>query len=916
MTEFFRKLAWLLKRRSKEAELQEEIRFHLEEETEGRLAAGLPQAEAERAARRDLGNLALLQEDTRGAWSWRLWELFLQDIRYALRTMTANKTFTALAILSLALGIGANTAIFSFMDSILLRSLPVSDPESLVLVAWHTQHREFHGTNRHDDSYNDPNGGFIGGFFSYPAFERLRQSHSVFSTVFGYQGAGNVNLIASGGAGLANGEYVSGDYFSGLGVAPAAGRLLTPTDDQAGAPAVAVVSYALSQSRFGGPESATGQPVRINNVPFTIAGVAPPEFFGADPDVVPDVYIPLHANLLLEEDDAYFPVGPRYLDPGFDWVVIMARLKPGVTLAQAQGRIAEPFLAWERTISTPRPSEDLPRLVLREGAAGLDGLRRTYSKPLYILLSLVALILTIACANIANLLLARAAARRREMAIRLSIGAGRGRVIRQLLTESVALAFLSGVLGIGVGIWGIRFLGTLLSNGRENFMFHADLNWHVLAVAAALSLLTGVLFGLAPAFQSTRLDVIHPLREVRTGLPRHSFGRFSISRVLMVVQIAITLLMLVAAGLFIRTLSNLESIKLGFNPERLLTFSLNARQAGLGNAEAVALYDDLQTQFAALPGIRGVSLSDVPLIGQGTSSTLLAVSGVRRAGLQSTSVLTVGPGFFANMQIPILQGRELKARDRLGSPYVAVVNEEFVKAKAGGQNPIGLHFKLPRSCAQCDIEIVGVGANAAYGSLKGPVPPIVYLPFAQGVMGPIGEMAYALRTTGNPLRSVDGVREIVHRADGRLALSQLTTQSALIDRQIANEITFTRLCTAFALLALTIACVGLYASMSYNVIRRTSEIGIRMALGAQRRQVVSMVLREVFLLVAVAIAISVPAALAATKVVESFLFEMKRNDPLTLAGAVVILVSAAIVAGFVPARNASRIDPATALRHE
>jgi macrolide transport system ATP-binding/permease protein len=393
MNAFFRKLGWLFKRRLKESELQEEIQFHLDEEAEEREASGLPSAEAQRVARRELGNVARVQEDTREAWAWTLLEQLLQDLRYAGRTMAANRTFTALAIVSLALGIGANTAIFSFMDSILLRSLPVSDPKSLVLLEWHTDKRIMHGTNRHDDSYTDPNGGFVGGFFSYPAFEQLRKEGSVFASVFGYQGAGRLHVLAGGQADLANGEYVSGKYFMGLGIAPFAGRLLAPDDDRAGAAAVAVVSYALSETRFGGPESAVGQSVRINNVPFTIVGVSPPEFFGADPNTVPEVYVPMHANLLLERTDTRFPIASRYQNPAYDWVVIMARLKPGVTAAVAQATLAAKFLNWERSVDTNRPAEDLPKLVVREGAGGLEGLRRTYSKPLYILQTLVGLIL-------------------------------------------------------------------------------------------------------------------------------------------------------------------------------------------------------------------------------------------------------------------------------------------------------------------------------------------------------------------------------------------------------------------------------------------------------------------------------------------------------------------------------------------
>jgi macrolide transport system ATP-binding/permease protein len=845
-------------------------------------------------------------------WTWTFGEQLMQDIRYGLRTIAVNKTFSAMAILSLALGIGANTAIFSFMDSILLRSLPVRDPESLVLLSWHTPRPEFHGSDHHDDDYNDAKGGYIGGAFSYPAFELLQKSDPLFSSVFGYQGAGKLNLTYRGQADVANTEYVSGGYFSGLGTQPAVGRLIGPDDDRAGAPPVAVISYALSERRFGGPANAAGQSILINNLPFTVAGVTGREFFGADPDQQPDIYVPMHANLILQSDRRY-PPASRYVDPNFDWVVIMARMRPGVTATQAQAAMAGPFYDWGRAAKPQARPEEIPTLVVREGAGGLDGLRRRYSKPLYILLTLVGLILAITCANIANLLLARAAARRREIAVRLSMGAGRLRVIRQLLTESVLLAFVGGVLGIGVALWGIRFLTLLLANGQENFTLRADLNWHVLSAVAALSLFTGVLFGLAPALQSTRVDLMPALKESRTGDARwRGFHRLSLSRILIVSQIAITLLIVVAAGLFVRTLSNLASIELGFNRD-VLTFQLNARQAGHNDPEIVAFYNNLQRQFSAIPGVYSASLSHQLQIGMGRTATQVGLAG----GAEKDSLmLTIGTGFFNTMQISILLGRDINERDRSGSPMVAVVNEAFAKLCFDDRNPLGQHLSLPRMCEKCDIEVVGVAANSLYGSLKGKMRPTVYLPFAQGALGPVQEMYYELRTAGNPLSYVSAVRDLVRRADDRLPVSEVKTQRAWIDQSISQEIAFARLCSAFAVLALAIACVGLYGTMSYNVARRTGEIGIRMALGAQRGRVVWMVLREVIVLAAVGLAISLPTALAASKLLESFLFGVKPNDPLALAGSVITLVSAAILAGYLPARSASRIDPMIALRQE
>jgi macrolide transport system ATP-binding/permease protein len=922
MNTFLRKLTWLAHRRRKEAELLEELQFHLDEEADEGTADGLPIEEARRRARRDLGNLSIVREDTRAAWTWRLVEQLAQDLRYGVRMLAANKTFSGLAILSLALGIGANTAIFSFMDAMLMRSLPVPDPRSLVTLAWHTKTREMHGSNRHDDSYNDPTGGFVGGIFAYQAFELFQRDTSVFTTVFGYQGAGELHVAFESQADIANGEYVSGNYFSGLGVPAASGRLIGPDDDRAGAPAVAVISYALSEARFGGAANAPGQSIRLDNIPFTVVGVTPPEFFGADPNALPSLYVPMHANLLLQAGNKYARAAERYGDPNYDWIVPMARLRPGVTAAQAQAALGPIFLAWKASTDTKRPKADLPTLVVKESAGGLDGLRRTYSKPLYLLLGLVGLILVIACANIANLLLARAASRTREMAVRLSIGADRLRVIRQLITESLLLSGIGGALGIAFAVWGIRFLMLLLLNGRGGvpFPLAVGVNWRVLGVVAGLSVGTGVLFGLAPAIQSTRVDLMPALKVVRAAGSRERGARsLSLSRVLVVSQMALALLILVAAGLFLRTLSNVQSIQLGFNSEQLLTFQLNARQAGHGDPDITTFYDRLRAEFAGIPGVRNVTLSDSPLLGTGHSALDVTVAG---GSTKNSHVLTVGPAFFSTMQIPLLRGREIDQRDRPGAPYAAVVNQEFARILFGSDDPIGRHVMLKRACATCDIEIVGMVANTLYGQLKattftpaGP-PPTIFLSYAQAVWGPVSEITFQLRTADDPLGPVSAVRDIVKRADPRVPVTRVKTQRALIDGTINQEITFARLCTAFGLLALTIACVGLYGTMSYGVARRTSEIGIRMALGARRATVVWMVLREDLALAVMGLAISLPVAIGASKLIESFLFAMKPNDPLALASAVLTMVMAALVAGYVPARNASRIDPMAALRHE
>ena len=893
--------------------LSEEIELHLAEKAAELQADGMTLESARAEARRRFGNVALKREESREIWMTRFLSELGQDVRYGCRTMTANKAFSALAVLSLALGIGANTTIYSLMESILLRSLPVAAPESLVVLNWHSPppqnaNKEWahvmHGVQ--GMAWPGDKGAMVSGMFPYGAFDTLRQENPVFSTLFGYFNGHSSNLAARGQAASASTEYVTGEYFRGLAVSPAAGRLIDSEDDRPGAAPVAVISFATSQQRFGGPSSAIGQPVLVDNVPFTVIGVAPPEFFGVDPAAAPNLYLPLHTNLLVDSARS----ARMYPDQNFYWIEVMGRLRSGVSMAQAQAALAPRFHQWvAATATTDGERAKLPSLILNPGAAGLGSLRRQYSKPLYVLLTMVALILAIACANIANLLLARAAARRREMAVRLSLGAGRLRVVRQLLTESAMLASLGGVLGVLFAIWGMRSLTLLFSNGQENFTLHAELNWNVLGVTAALSALCGLLFGLAPAIQSTRPDVMPALKNGRWGGLRHRA-----QHVLVVAQIAMSFLILVAAGLFARTLNNLHSVHLGYARENILLFSLNARQAGHASAEIATFYGDLRKRFESIPGVSSATLSQSSIVS--APRTGPAIRGSMKIGavtIEDARALAAGPRFLTTMQIPILAGREIDDRDQPGSRPVAVISERLARTYFENENPVGRSITLPDE--KRDLEIVGVSANLRYGGLKNEEESAVTV-FVAVSQFPSDRVTYALRAAGDPLKLVQSVHEIVREADSRIPVTNVVTQAAEIDRTISRELTFAKLCTGFALLALLTACVGLYGTMSYSVARQVGEIGIRMALGAQRGAVVWMVLRRVLLLAAAGLAVSVPAALIAFRLVKSFLFGTRPNDPATLALAGVVLLSAAILAGYLPARRASRIDPLAALRQE
>ncbi len=896
----WRKLTYLIPsvRRREERDIQEEL------ESLGQFAGPA-----------ELGNLALASEDARGLMRWLWIERLWQDLRYAARSMTHHKAFTMLVTASLALGIGANTAIFSFMDAILLRPLPVRDPQSLVVMKWRAKSYTLATSGMiwsTDGSTFDEATGTTSSIFPYGALDLFEKSDDIVASAFGYFSANRLALTVREMTDSVKGQHVSRRYFEGLGVAPLAGRLIQPADDVAGAPAVAVLSQRLSRNRYGDEQAAIGQTVRVNDKPFTVIGVAPASFFGAEPGAIPDVYMALQAERVLY---ARAWTAKKFSDDHLYWLEVMARLKPGVTHAQAQAALGARFRTFvESTAATDEQRQDLPALAVEAGATGLDSLRRKYAQPIYILLAMVGLILLIACSNIANLLLSRAAARRREIAIRLSIGATRGRVIRQLLTESVLFASLGGAAGVAVAWWGIRILTELLSNGRDNFTLHAELNWTVLAVSGALSVFTGMLFGLAPAVQATKVDVVPALKEVRVGDATRRWGRVGLGQALVVTQIVFSLVLLTAAGLFGRTVANLHGIPLGFSRDNVLLFTVLPGGVGYQGPALFRVYEDLRAALATLPGVQDVSLSGGAMpMGGGTmadvgivGATAVAPSG---RGQSHAALASVSPNFFKTMRMAIA-GREFTEADRAGAPAVAVVNRRLA-AQFGVESPIGRTLTM----AERRFEIVGVVEDALIFTLKEERRAIAYFPYLQAPVAPFG-MVYEIRTSGHPLGLAAAVRETVRRTDARLAMSDVKTQAAHIDQAISSQITLARLCSAFAGLALVIACVGLYGTVAFSVARRTNEIGIRITLGAARLRIVWMVLRGVLVMTTAGLAIGILIALATSRFVASLLFGVEPNDPLSLSMSVGVLILCGLVAGVIPARRASRIDPLAAIRHE
>jgi predicted permease len=840
-------------------------------------------------------------------------------VRYALRMIRKTPGASAVAILSLALGIGANTAIFTLIDAVMLKMLPVKEPEQLALLNYAAKEWPKPFINSMNGSMNNEGGRFTSTSFSYRTFQEIHDRNKAFSSVFGFASIGRVNVGANGEAGLAAAQVVTGEYFSGLGVQPIAGRALTADDDRQAAPPVAVISYGYWQSRFGGDRSIVGKAITVNGVASTIIGVTPPEFFGLSPGSSIDISLPLTLRPQLTPG----PDGPdpSWLgDSTYWWVLIMGRLKTGVTAREAVAGVDAIFKQSITTGLGAPPGKDAiwPTIELGPASQGLDFLRRQFSKPLWVLMTVVGLVLLIACTNVANLLLSRAAARQKEIAVRLSMGATRARLVRQLLLESVLLASLGGLLGLAVAYWGSNVLVGFMSRTDAQMLLDLHPDLKVLGFTAAVCLLTGLLFGLAPGLRATRLDLTSALKQNARTL---SLGRLRLGlpKILVVSQVALSLVLLFGAGLFVRTLVNLQNVSVGFRVDNLLIFGVNAFQSGYKGAAQANLYDRIQERLRLLPGIKSVSMSHMTLLANSMTSHGITVPGYVAKPGERTSVrmLDVGTDFFETLGIPLMLGRTSGPRDDEARPKVAVINQAMARQFFGSENPVGKRFGVGRGAS--DIEIVGVVKNAKYESVRREDPPIIYTPYRQSLSN-LRFMTFAIRTSSSPSAVISAVRGAVHSIDPNLPLYNVKTQQAQLDEILLQERLFAKLSSFFGFLALLLACVGLYGTMSYAVERRIWEIGVRMALGAHRLNIFGMILRETVIMVIAGVIIGVAAALTASRyvasVISGMLFGLKVGDAATLSIAAAVLIAIAVAAGLVPARRASRIAPMTALRTE
>ena len=917
----FAKIGALIRRSKPAEDLTEEIRAHLEMEERENREAGMPPEEAHFAALRRFGNVTQTQERSREMWKWQWLETLLQDIRYGLRQLRRSPSFTLVVVLTLALGIGANTAIFTLINDVMLKMLPVKNPQDLELLHWAARGDTgpvFHWLD--GDTWKD-GGLLVCPNFSYRTFHQIRLRNQVFSSVFAFKDLGRTNVIINGQAGLATAQLVSGDYFSGLGVPAILGRTITGSDDEQGAPPVAVVSYGYWKRVLGGDPAMVDKGITINGVPFTIAGVTPPEFYGLSPGTSVEISVPLRVEPLVE---------PHWVEPGVSlftapdhwWLNIMGRLRPGIAEQQA---IASLQVTFNQSITegvkfSPGQEKSVPWLELTAGGKGLSSLRRQFSKPLFILMGIVGLLLLIACANLASLLLVRAIVRQKEIAVRLSVGARRLRLVRQLLTESVLLAAAGGLAGLAFAYWGSGLLLSFMSRGNDRVMLDTRPDLAVLGFTAFACLLTGMVFGLAPALQGTRLDLISALKPNARGWGQRGV-KLGLAKLLVVAQVALSLVLLFGAGLFVRTLVNLNHVNVGFNQNNLLLFGIDPTQDGYKGTRLADFYDHLQEGIAALPGVRSAATSlHLLLSGHLRTQTISVPDSAQRGNGKDVNVLPVGTDFFATMQIPILLGRGLRPEDNEKAPKVAIINRAFAHEFFGDLNPIGKQFNWgQRPDAHQRATIVGMVGDAKYSSLKQADPPTIYQPFRQ-TLDSIGPMHFEVRTAGDPAALVPAVRRIVHEFDKDLPLYDVKTQNEQIDELLVQERLFARLSSFFGLVGLLLAGVGLYGLISYSISRRTGEIGIRMALGAESSSILRMVLRETLLLTSCGVAIGIPVTLATAGLVSSqisdLLYGLTPTDFTVLLISALLMVTVAGLAGFLPARRAAKVDPMVALRYE
>jgi predicted permease len=827
-----------------------------------------------------------------------------QDLRFAVRTLSKSPVFVTVAVLSLALGIGANTAIFTLVDQVMLRLLPVRDPQQLVRL---------HGVGAH---YGSNNGYYK---LSYPMYADFRDHNQVFSGMFCTWDSA-ISLSYGGKTERGYGELVSGNFFPVLGIQAALGRVFTPDDDKfEGAHPIAVLSYRYWKSRFAGDPNILGRKLLVNGFPVAVVGVSQPGFDGLDPGESPQIRIPIHMHKQMEELNFY-----NLQDRRGRWVSAYGRLKPGETLEHAQAGL-QPFMhqmlemeVREADFAHAAPSDKQAflrmKIALVNTSKGLSGLQRQFSKPLLVLTAIVGLVLLIACANVANLLVARATAREKEIAIRLALCAGRSRIVMQLLVESLLLAFTGGAAGVVLAVWIDNALVSFLPRTAPPLVLLTSPDARILFFNFGLALLTGILFGLVPALRSTRAELAHTLKDQAGAVV--GGGSVGLRKALVVAQVTLSLLLLIGASLFIRSLQNLKDIDPGFRTANLLSFSVDPPLNGYQDARTRQFFHTLKGRLSGMPGVTAASLAIMPLLEGDEWDTSHTVEGMKPGTNCDPHMNFIAPDYFAALDVPILVGRDFRDSDTLASAKVAIVNETFAK-KFLGSAGAALGHRIGQGLdpgTKTDITIVGVVRDTKYESMRDDVPDEVYRPYQQ-MEFTLGMLAY-VRTSRDPEQMFSAFRSAVHDMDPNLPVFEMKTLEKQMENSLVTERLIASLSTAFGMLATLLAAIGLYGVMAYVVARRTREIGIRMAIGAKAGDVVWLVMREVLLLAAIGIAVALPAALGLTRLVRAQLYGISPSDPASIVLATLGIALVSVLAGYLPARRASRVDPMNALRYE
>lgn len=902
-----KRLRALFNRRNAERELDEELQHHIERKTQENVEAGMQPEEARYAALTAFGGVEQKKEQCRDADRMRWLEDLIQDLRYGLRQLRRNPGFTAVVVLTLALGIGANTAIFSVIDALMLRMLPVRDPQQLVAIGNPIHiHSWSNGTPRTD-------------ILSYPLYRQIRDYNTVFSSVLASAYIDSLQIRIDGGAEKAKGRLVTGNYFQTLGVKPLLGRMFTSQEDRApGSDPFVVISYAYWRDRFQGDPSVIGRTVRLNNYPFTIIGVGPPRFSGEVVDDRADMWVPM----MMEPE--LLPGRDFLKTPDISTLLLMGRLRPGVTLAQARQDVdAVVKEALTETLSSRLTADDRGAMrtmkfnvEVSHGGRGLSRMREEFSAPLLLLMALVGVVLLVACVNVANLMLARAATRRREFAVRLALGAGPRRIVRQVLTESMLLAALGGALGLLMARWGSAALVGVAS--RESTKALAlSVDWRVIAFTAAVCLAAGLLFGLVPALRFVKPRLENGLREgdrsVRGDLARTG-------QILVISQIGLGVAVLIAAGLLVRSLQKLQDVNLGYSRDHLVLARVDLVTSGYKGPEILSETRQLLDGLAGVPGVRSVTASTNGLFSGDESSDDIRIVGFNPARKADLHVADdeVGPNYFSTVGVPIVMGREINEQDFQTGARVAVVNESFAKFYFGKRNPLGrmVYIDFSDKPGQRPYEIIGVARDVHDHGVRAAVRRRFYAPLSSATFDDDGAPNIELRVVGNPRALIGSVRAKIHALAPNVIIDSVETGGELVTDTLTSQALVAKLSAFFGALILGLLCVGLYGTLSYRVAHRTREIGIRIALGAKRQDILWMVVREVCIMLAIGSLGGIAGGIAATRLFQSILYGVGAADPISVAVALAALAAASLIAAVVPARRAVRVDPMVALRCE